>query len=600
MRTLGLSFDFHDASIAIVEDGSILSACSEERFSLQKHDASFPSLATSAAFNQLGMHISDMDRIVFYERPHEKFTRILESSFDQYPFGAFDFYRSMKKWLGSSLWKRNLIANELDVSPGKIDYVSHHKSHIAQAFGCSGFKESAVLVVDGVGEWASTTLAVVKDRDSIDSITEIESYDYPNSIGLVYAAFTAFLGFKPNSGESSTMALAGFGKPVYVKQIEKVIRRNNDNTYSCVSEFFDFTSTSAKIFSAKFIELFGEPRNIQKPYAFDALGKAEQSDSDQRYADIAASLQYVFEDIMLGLCARLRAASGSQNLCLSGGVALNCIANTRIMKESGFEQVFIPSEPGDGGAAMGAAYLGNQFSSAPGMSSAYLGVKAEADSISPFLEVDYLKSIYVETGFNQGFSLADISIEKYSDEQTLLSQTVDDLSNGKIVGWVQGRLEFGPRALGNRSLLVDPANLIALRRLSQSVKKHAVFRPYALSMQAEFANRILECEFDGQNLLRWMQSVWPVKENMQEKLRAGLHIDGTTRPQLCCYQDNPRFWKLLKCFGDSRGIPALVNTSFNERGMPIVATSTQALVTFMRTAIDTLVVDDTVIRKIYR
>lgn len=598
MISLGLSFNFHDASAAIVKDGKVVSAAAEERFSLQKHSSSFPENAISASLRQMEMSVSDVDSIIFYEKPHEKFLRVLHHHFHQYPWGIGQFSQSMRKWLGSSLWIRNTIASELGVSPTKIEYASHHQSHVAQAFGNSPFEQAAVLVMDAVGENSSTTLAMVNDHSNLQSIKEFESYDYPNSIGLIYAALTAFLGFKPNSGEASTMALAAYGKPHYVEQIHKILWSNQDGSYEIDASYFDFDAMDHQLYTSKLMALLGEPRDIRKPFSFGVESQENITGDDQRYADIAASLQVVLEEVILGLCRRLKTLSGSNNLCIAGGVALNCLANTAIIKSDIFDHVFIPSDPGDGGAATGAALLGSGQSVVVDKPSAYLGTGVEDVAIRAFLDESFLYNAFQETHPVNCPTINGFTIAEDLPEDVLIQETVNDLVKGKIVGWVQNRFEFGPRALGNRSLLVDPANAEAMKRLSQTVKNHVAFRPYALSIQAEAATRILECEYTEQPLLRWMQSIWPVKGEHFDKLRGGIHVDGTTRPQICAIEDNPLFWKLLSSFGEQRGLPALLNTSFNERGLPMVATATQALMTFMRTGIDTLVIDNCVIRKV--
>ena len=599
MNTLGLSFDFHDASAAIVVDGELVTASSEERFSLQKNASYFPIYAVESSLSQLGISAEDLDNVIFYEKPHEKFLRILDTSFSRYPLGLANFTRSMKKWLGSSLWVRNTIANELGISPCKIEYVSHHHSHIAQAFGDSPFNDCAVLVIDAVGELACTSLAEINSRDNLDSIKEIESYDYPDSIGLIYAAFTAFLGFQPNSGESSTMALAAFGSPRYVDKIEKIIRRNQDNTYSVEPGYFDFDSTNSRIYTGKLVMLLGQPKKLQAPYSFSAETHIQADVDQQRYADIAASLQAVLEDVVLGLCTRLKNSTLSTNLCFAGGVALNCIFNSAILKSKLFDNVFVPSNPGDGGAATGAAYLGSSTAPVKETASAYLGPMPSLHAVTDFLNEEYLHSLYRDNIVKSEHHPSAIRILHCHDEQQLVNVTVEDLSNGRIVGWIQGQLEFGPRALGNRSLLIDPANQQTMWRLSNEVKQHAAFRPYALSIQSDVAKQVLDCDYLDQNLLRWMQSVWPVRNEMRENLVTGLHINHTTRPQVCYHDDNPLFWRLLGCFGERNGLPALLNTSFNERGVPIVANALQAIVSFLRTGIDTLVIERAIIRKVY-
>ena len=598
MKTLGLSFDFHDASAAIVDREVLIALAAEEHFTLQKHDPAYPVHAIESVMSLAGLDAAGLDTVAYYEQPHHKFTRVLHSSFSSFPRGAGLFTNSMKKWLGDTLWTHGKVAARLGIDPRRVTLVPHHHSHIAQAFSNSPFDEAAVLVVDGVGEWTCTTLATASRSGGLKII---EQYDYPASIGLVYSAFTAFLGFKPNSGEASTMALSAYGRPLYVEEVEKVLRAEADGSYEVCTDFLNLLSEGEGLFTANFRRVFGEPRHINSaPYAFDALQEEEQSvaPADQRYADIAASLQVVLTRVLLGLCKRLRRLSGMADLCFAGGVALNCLSNTEILKHAGFRGFYIPSDPGDGGAAAGAAAIVGGFSVPCPRASVYLGPLPMASSVESLLDSTYLQSLASQNlgegkPCSTGIRINRVDLGKLPDI------VAEELSGGAIVGWVQGRLESGPRALGNRSLLMDPSNVEAVRRMSRLVKSHSQFRPYALSIAAEDASRVLDCSFIDQPTLRWMQTIWPVRDSVKKKLRAAVHADGTTRPQVCHREDNPLYWELLTAFGRRNGVAALLNTSFNERSMPIVATSLEALMTFLRTGIDLLVIEDLVIRKSY-
>lgn len=595
MNCLGLSFDYHDASAALMGDARLLATAAEERFTLQKHDPSFPSHAVEAVLKLGGIRAADLDIVAFYEQPHEKFTRVLHAGFERFPRGNRSFSRSIKKWLGGTLWTRNLIAEKLDLNPKKIVLFSHHDSHVAQAFSESPFDSSAVLIVDGVGEWSCTTLAMASRSCGLRVLAQ---YEYPQSIGLVYAAFTAFLGFKPNSGESSTMALAAFGTPRFREEVSRVLRRNTDDSYQVAPEYFDFLAEDGRLFKKAFTELFGSPRSVQAKYPFDALMDEQEdvSEDDQRYADIAASLQAVLTDVLLGLCEQLRRLSGESNLCFAGGVALNCLTNSELIKHSGFSHFYIPTDPGDGGASVGAAALASGFKYPNRRATPYLGPDCGSSSLDALLVPQYLHSLVAENRV-AGVPVPERFTVQTLDEDRLINFVAQELALGRIVGWVQGRLEAGPRALGNRSLLVDPANIDAVRRLGHTIKSHTHFRPYALSIAGEAAADVIDCEFIDEPVLRWMQTIWPVRREVRSRVRAGVHVDGTTRPQLCWREDNPLYWQLLHAFGRMRGLPVLLNTSFNERSMPIVGTATAALMTFLRTGIDILVVDRIVLRK---
>jgi carbamoyltransferase len=597
MAILGLSYDFHDASAALVMRGGLLAAAAaEERFTLQKHDASFPKLAVDACLKLADLQTSSLDAVAFYEQPHEKFTRVLDDTFRKYPRGGVAFAKSMKSWLGGKLWQRGAIARELGIRQSKVQFFPHHTSHAAQCFCPSPFDESAILIVDGVGEWGATTL-LHATRDP-QNFRIIEEYEYPRSLGLVYAAFTGFLGFKPNSGESSVMALAAFGKPRYVDRVERVLRRLPDDTYEVDATHFDFLGGESHLFRDSFCALFGSPRDVRRKFPFDALTDFQPvvDAEDQYHADVAASLQVVLTDVLLGLCRRLRRSTGASDLCFGGGVAMNCLANTELMRHAGFERIFIPSDPGDGGAAIGAAYLA-AGSSARQPATPYLGSLPRGELIDGLLESPYLMHVAAEAGGSVQPPLEGLDITVAHDEADLVATVAADLHAGRIVGWVQGRFELGPRALGNRSLLVDPGNLEAVRRMSRLVKSHVLFRPYALSIATEAAQLVIECPYLDQPVLKWMQTIWPVRDEVRSLVRGGVHVDGTTRPQLCSRDDNPLYWALLNAFSAYSGLPVVLNTSFNERSMPIVANSLAALASFLRTGIDTLAVDRFLIRK---
>lgn len=601
MNVLGLSYDFHDATVALVRDGALVGVAAEERYSLHKHDHNFPRLALDALMAQHGITLSELDEVAYYEQPGPKYARVLMSGLARFPRGIGSFISANKNWLREKLWVRNTLSLRLRIPPRRLHLVAHHEAHVAQAFLASPFDDAAVLVLDGVGEWDSTTLAVADHRQP-GGQRIVERYEYPNSIGLVYAAFTAYLGFKPNSAEASTMALAAYGEPRYVEAMRRILGPQADGSYRVERRYFDFEGDAAHLFAPALVDLLGPPRDIRRPYAFDALvDEAPTADAeDQRCADIAASLQEVLAEVLLGLCRRLRALTASTNLCIAGGVALNCLANTRVAREGGFAQVFVPPDPGDGGAAFGAAMLrASTADTVSPIDHPYLGGAFPADTLAPLLTASPSLDVVLGAARPGVRRAARIELNVIEDEDALLDTVTEALVAGDIVGWFQQRSEIGPRALGNRSLLVDPAQLDAVRRMSTSVKSHTRFRPYALSIADTDAARVLAVESTTQPILRWMQSVWPVRTECRGALRGAIHVDGTTRPQVCSPADNPRYWKLLTRFGRARGIAALLNTSLNERSLPIVAHPRMALAMFARTGIDLLVIDDHLFRKRY-
>jgi carbamoyltransferase len=597
VNILGLSADFHDSSASLVSEGKVVCAAAEERFTRIKHDASFPSYAAQFCVEQAGIGFDQIDQVIFYEEPWLKFTRVLTDVLSRFPRSLSNFNRAGRGWLTQKLWIHNKISRALDLHPDVVTFVSHHESHAAQAFYPSGFEESAVVTADAVGEWACGCIA----RASLSGgIKVLETYDYPNSIGLVYAAFTAFLGFKPNDGECSTMALAAFGVPRYADKVRKVIQQASDGTYEVDTSFFDFLSESSRLYRPSFTALFGEPRRPDAALPFSAVGRSACiSADDQRYADIASSVQLVLEETMLGLAARARMLTGLDCLCLAGGVAMNAVAVNRLVRERLFTRLFVPPDPGDGGAASGAALLASGRASAPSVpSTPYLGKAYDGHRVLDILDLLTVETHHQLPGCRPWSGR--LTHELFVDEAVLVDAVAEELAGGKLVGWVQGRFEQGPRALGNRSILADPCNAEAAGRLSRSVKQRAAFRPYALSVAIEDAPRLLpDIDVDEQSRIpRWMQSVHRVADAHKDTVQQALHVDLTTRPQVCSASDNPLFHRLLCAFGARRSLAVLLNTSFNESGYPIVSSPTDALLTFLHTDIDILVIGFAVIRKV--
>ncbi|MFP5264120.1 MAG: carbamoyltransferase [Blastocatellia bacterium] len=609
MITLGISAYYHDSSAALVSGGEVIAAAAEERFTRQKHDSNFPRFAIDFCLNEGGLSAQEVDRIIFYEEPHVKFTRVLASTLSVFPFSRSAFVRSMRAWVGEKLWTKNEISKKLNVHPNKIHFIPHHLSHAAQAFLTSPFEEAAVLTVDAVGEWSSTSLFSAGRRGQLE-LKQIDDIPYPHSLGLAYSVFTAFLGFRPNDGECSTMALASFGNPVFADEIRKIIRVQQDGSYRLDQSYFNFNQFGDTPYSNKFIKVFGQPRGFKQGLPFDTLadspnGKSVATRDQQRYADIAASIQLVLEETLLQLVGRLHKMTGAKNLCMAGGVALNCVANSRILKESPFENTFIPPDPGDGGAALGAA-LYSSFSSNGGATcrppgaTPYTGKQyATARDEAMLRHIDPASwASYAMEGSTRPKGVK-LDFKAHDHFEDIIPGVVDDLRAGKIVGWVQGRFEQGPRALGNRSLLADPKNLAAARRMSETVKSRASFRPYAFTVAEEDAGNALEIGGKPQSSFKWMQMVAKVKQEAAPSVRAAIHSDGTTRPQICSKRDNERYHALLSAYGQAAGLSALLNTSFNESGYPIVSSPTDALLVFARTDIDTVVINNLVVRKVF-
>jgi carbamoyltransferase len=601
VNVLGISAFYHDASAAVIANGRLIAAASEERYTRQKHDPNFPKFAIEHCLERAGLTSQNLDAVIFYEEPHTKFTRVLGSVLSAYPRTSVSFIRSMKDWMRSKLWLKSELSRRLGVPPSRIEFCAHHLSHAYQAFVGSPFDEAAVLTVDAVGEWASTGLFHARKGAAIE-MRLLETVPYPHSLGLLYSIFTAFLGFRPNDGESSVMALASFGQPRYEAKIRKVLRIQSDGGYEIDQSYLDHF---AKVpYTRKFVALFGEPRNFKEKLPFNTLGEnsAPIPPDDQRYADIAASLQRVLEEALLALARRLRRMTGVDSLCFAGGVALNCVANSALVRESGFSSLYIPPDPGDGGAAIGAAAYGAfrekgvpEFRMTP-----YLGSSYDEDAdIAMLSRVDTgAWGEYRRPGASP-LTATRVEASRPEDFEDLVAEAVTDLKAGKIVGWFQERFENGPRALGNRSILADPSRVDVALRLSRCVKSRARFRPYAFSVASEDARRCLNLPATGLPApARWMQMVLDVKSDATEAVQAAIHVDRTNRAQVCAREDNPRFHRLLSVFGEASGWSALLNTSFNESGFPIVATPAEAMLMFARTDIDTLVLNNSIVRKI--
>lgn len=603
MKVLGVSYGYHDASACVVVDGSVRAACAEERETRQKHDANFPAFAIEQALSEAGVALGEVDEVVFHEDPHAKFSRVLCAALAPYPLSRREFVNSMKAWLGRKLWAVGALASRLDVPLERVSYLGHHFSHAAQAFMGSGFDDAAILVLDAVGDWACSALYAGRWRDGRPVIERVLEVAYPNSLGLVYSAVTAWLGFSPNDSECSTMALAAFGRPVYAELFREVIPEDPVSGYSVDPTYFNFQRFYEGPVTERFIKAFGAPRAAGSPLPFACFGEGSTvGDDHQRYADVAASLQLVLEERALALCALLRERVPSERLCMAGGVALNCVLNARVARDGGFREVFIPPDPGDGGTSVGAAlYVSAVRAPVPVTAQRYgpyLGSSVNEEDDLPLIDhvrpdhaLPYLKPGAAKTpGLRWRRRRFDTSKE-------LAREVAARLHRGEIVGWFQGRAELGPRALGNRSILARADSLEVATRLSRGVKERAAYRPYALVLAPEDAEVLLEAAGGARPDLRWMQYAVTVRAEMRERVRCGLHVDASTRAQLCASSDNERLYELLMAYRAESGCSALINTSFNPSGYPIVATALEALAMFARTDMSALAVNDSLVWK---
>jgi len=577
VKILGLSAHYHDSAAALVVDGVPVCAVQEERLSRKKNDAAFPLLAIEWCLEQAKLQPEDLDAVVFYEKPMLKFERILTCALRAFPKSWSSFPKAMKNTLGEKLWIKGIIASHLGIAGSKILFTEHHQAHAAAAFLAQPAKRAAILTADGVGEWATLSVGVGEKKDdgttSIDIRRELR---FPHSLGMLYSTFTAFLGFEVNEGEYKVMGLASYGKPEFLEQVRKVIQPRDGGAFTLDLDYFDFHTTAKRSYSSRFVDLFGPPRASHQPLDPTTAEGA-------RFANIAASVQRVLEDTLVDITKKLHEETKEDVLCFGGGVALNGVANGRILRESGFTQMFVPPSPGDAGCALGAAlYADNIFFKNPHKEvpdHPYWGPKIDAEELATVARED-------------GLPMDDLR----SDE-ALLDRTVDLLHGGKIVGWMDGAAEFGPRALGNRSILASPLTVAMKDRLNKEIKYREEFRPFAPAVPIEVADTYFELPPGGARLGAFMSGVFPVRPEWREKLAAITHVDGTARVQTVERSKAPRFYALLEKYGQKSGVPVLLNTSFNLAGEPIVTRAVEGYSTFRRCGIDVLVAGNYVVSK---
>ena len=574
MDILGISCFFHDAAAALLRDGQLLAAAEEERFTRKKHDFEFPANAIEFCLRTGGIAARDLDYVVFFEKPFVKFERLLLTSLQEFPRSYPLFREAMITWLGDKLWIKQLIQKRLGVAPEKILFSEHHLSHAASAFFCSPFDEAAILTVDGVGEWTTASLGVGRGTE----IRLTKEIRFPHSLGLLYSAFTAFLGFEVNDGEYKVMGMAPFGIPRYVDKVHKVVRTHRDGSFELDMDYFSFHYSTHRTFSRKFEALFGSPRRPRADFS------GELTREDQHYADIAASIQAVTEEILLAMATTLQRETGLRRLCLAGGVALNSVANGRIVRETAFDEVYIQPSAGDGGGAVGAAlYAHHAVLGHPRrfvMEHAFWGEVHGPDVIERFLRRE------------------SIAYTRIDDEERLIERVVDGLQRGKVVGWSQGRFEWGPRSLGNRSILADPRRAEMRDVVNTKIKFREPFRPFAPSVVLERAEEYFVLPDAARHYpARFMLYVVGVRADKQAVIPAVTHVDGTGRLQTVSGAYGSRYYKLIETFGKATGVPVLLNTSFNLRGEPIVNTPAEAFNTFHQSGMDVLVLGDYVVEK---
>jgi carbamoyltransferase len=593
MRMLGISAFYHDSAAALVEDGRIVAAAQEERFTRKKFDDGFPRNAIAYCLDAAGGRLRDIDGVVFYDKPFLKIERLVETYLAYAPRGLASYMKAMPVWLGEKLFQMNLLTRELrridaDFDGDKLLFTEHHHSHAASAFYPSPFEEAVILTMDGVGEWCTTTAALGKGS-RIDIVKEIH---FPHSLGLLYSAFTYHLGFKVNSGEYKLMGLAPYGEPRFQKLIrDNLIDLKPDGSFRLNMAYFNYC-TGLTMTNEKFDRLL------------DMQVRPENAPLTQRHMDMAASVQAVLEEAVLLLTRGLAAEYGGRNLCLAGGVALNCVANGKIQRDGRFERIWVQPASGDAGGALGAALAGYYASQS--------GPRRVGATIDD-MQGAYLGPSFDDAEIQSRLAAEGARFELVDDEAALLECVAQGLADGLAVGWFQGRMEFGPRSLGNRSILADPRSREMQKLLNLKVKYRESFRPFAPAVLAEDA-----CDwFDLDGVSPYMLLVADVARNRRIELDpeasrlAGLdmlravrseipavtHVDYSARVQTVHRETNPRFHALLRCFKEKTGCPVLVNTSFNVRGEPIAHTPEDAFRCLMGTEIEMLVVGNCVLRK---
>jgi carbamoyltransferase len=586
MNILGISAYYHDSAACLLRDGRLVAAAQEERFTRRKHDAGFPRLAARACLAEGGLSVGELDAVAFYDKPFLKLERLLETHLAYAPAGLPAFVQAIPLWLGTKLWIPDLVAEALDYA-GPVLFAEHHESHAASAFFPSPFEEAAILTMDGVGEWATTAWGAGRgDRVRLEA-----ELRFPHSLGLLYSAFTGFCGFKVNSGEYKLMGLAPYGQPRYVALIrDRLLDLKEDGSLRLDMSYFEF-GAGLRMTGPRFAALFGGP------------ARQPEAPITQRELDLARSIQEITEEAVLRMARTVRRETGQRHLCLAGGVALNCVANGKLARQGIFDRLWIQPAAGDAGGALGAAYAVHHH---------HFGQPALARTGRDMQRGSLLGPAHPDRAI-AAFLAARALPHRRLDDGPLLDQVAGLLAEGQVVGWFQGRMEFGPRSLGNRSILADPRSPGMQRRLNLAIKFREGFRPFAPAVPLERAGEWFELDGESPYMLlvadvRASHRRTPTAEEAgrdglaqrdvpRSDIPAVTHVDGSARVQTVHPDDNPRFHALLERFHQRTGCPVLVNTSFNVRGEPIVESPLDAWRCFMGTGMDALVLGNYLLLK---
>lgn len=566
MIVLGIACYYHDSSACIMVDGKVLAAAEEERFTRKKHDFGFPFKAIEYCLKEAGITIKEVSYIGFYEKPLIKFERVLCQHLEMFPRSFPTFFKAIPSWINEKVRVRKTIRRKLGYM-GDILFIDHHLAHAASSFLVSPFKEAAIFTIDGVGEWETATYGFASGND----ITLKKEINFPHSLGLLYSTATAHLGFSVNNSEYKVMGMAPYGVPRYYNDFKKIIDIRDDGSFELDMSYFVY-HYKERMPSKKYIALFGP---IRRP----------ESDVTQHHKDLAASLQKVTEEVVFKALNHIFREYKCENLCMAGGVALNSVANGKIMRNTPFKSIYIVPPAGDGGCSVGAAayvyftLMKNKRDKDSVLDSSYLGPGFSTEEVKKFLDKNKIK------------------FSTFRSEDELIKATVKHIYENKVVGWFQGRMEFGPRALGSRSILSNPCNPKMQDILNLKVKHREKFRPFAPVVCIEDANKYFECDSPIPMPTDFMLMVYPIRKEFRPLIPAVTHVDGSGRLQTVRRYQNPKYYELIKEFGKLSGMPILINTSFNIRGEPIVCTPYDAYKCMMGTGIDCLVMDKFLIRR---
>ena len=594
MNILGVSCYYHDAAAVLLQDGILVAAAEEERFSRKKHDSDFPAHAIQFCLKQGGITAADLDYVVFYEKPLQKFERILLGSLANFPKTWAFFREAMVNWFDLKLWIKSRLQTEIGVPTDKILFVEHHLSHAASAMFCAPYEDAAVLTIDGVGEWTTASMgraSATFDGSGSNSINLTHELRFPHSLGLLYSVFTAYLGFRVNNGEYKVMGMAPYGQPKYLDLLNQLVSVDEAGGVFLNMDYFSYHYSLEGAFNDKFVALFGPPRTPESDFytlttnpGKDVLGWDDAvAEQNQKYADIAASIQRFTEETILKMVRAVHAETGSKNLVMAGGVALNSVANGRIIREGPFENVFIQPAAGDSGGALGAALYAYHV---------LLGKPRKFVMEHAYWGAEYSDAQMIEAVEASGFTW-----EAFDDREKLLDRVTDTMLNERVIGWFHNRFEWGPRALGNRSILADPRHEAMKEVVNTKIKFREPFRPFAPVTMAECAGDYFATkDIEHNRLAPYMLMVSPIVSDKQDKIQAVCH-NGTGRLQSVQQAVNPAYHRLIEKFGEATGVPVLLNTSFNLRGEPIVNTPQNALNTFAKSDIDQLVLGHILVKK---